>query len=83
MRDRKTLVFSLLGVFLASGFSAPALAGPSRLHLHTSDFYAYAPEEPSTGPRQGLESAPHATSCYVSFSAAEVSRGIRHWTGKC
>ncbi len=79
MRDRKELVFTLLGAALLSASVLTAQAS-TRLRLHQSDFYAYAAEEPSeTARRAGAQS----TTCYVSFSAAETSRGIRHWTGKC
>jgi len=80
MPTQKAFVCALIGVSFLSGFAAPALAGGARLRLHVSDFYARAPEEPAAAPRAPTEAA---QSCYVSLSATEVSRGIRHWTSKC
>ncbi len=83
MRDPKAIVFTLLGAALLSAPVLPAQAASTRIHLQSSDFYAYAPEEPSETARRAGEAATQSTSCYVSFSVTEASRGIRHWTGKC
>jgi len=82
MRDWKEIVFTLVGAALLSASVLPAQAS-TRVRLHQSDFYAYAAEEPSETARRAGEAGAQSTSCYVSFSAAETSRGIRHWTGKC
>ncbi|MGJ0505919.1 MAG: hypothetical protein ACR652_02045 [Methylocystis sp.] len=81
MNKPKLFVFALIGVSLLSSL-ATAQAGPTRARLHVSDFYAHAPEEWAAAPHPSAEAAP-ATSCYVSLSATEISRGIRHWTNKC
>jgi len=78
MKQSKALVFALIGVSLSS--LAPAQASSARVRLHVSDFYAHAPEEPTVTIRSEPEKSPN---CYVSLSATEVSRGIRHWTNKC
>jgi hypothetical protein len=80
MATQKAFVFALIGVSFLSAFVAPAQAGGVRLRLHVSDFYARAPEEPVAAPRVAADAA---QGCYVSLSATEVSRGIRHWTNKC
>lgn len=83
MRSQKAFVFATIGACLLAGSAIPAQAGSARVHLQTSEFYAYAPDEAAGENRHAAAGESRTTSCYVSFSATEASRGIRHWTGKC
>lgn len=70
-----------LGAIIVFGASmAPAAAGgwKAQTHPRYHEFYALAPSESEP-------SAPthHVGDCYRTNSAAEATRGIRHWTGAC
>lgn len=83
MKTRKACFLMTLGVSALLGPLAPAEAGSTRIHLHHSDFYARAPESFDADRHPGGEGVTPASACYVSLSATEATRGIRHWTGKC
>lgn len=83
MRSQKTSVFVMIGAALLAGSAIPAQAGSARVQLQSSEFYAYAPDETAADLRRAGAGGSRPTSCYVSFSVTEASRGIRHWTGKC
>lgn len=78
VRNRLFLTLILLGTSLASG----ALAAEKHKRAHPHDFYARAAETAD----DLMADAPQTNArpdCFVSYSPAEVTKGIRHWTGKC
>jgi hypothetical protein len=81
MRSQEPLVFVMIGAALLGGSAIPAQAGSARAQLQSSEFYAYAADEVDL--RRVGAGGSRPTSCYISFSVTEASRGIRHWTGKC
>ncbi len=83
MKTRKACFFMSLSISALIGLLAPAEAGSTRINLHHSDFYARAPESLDADRRSDSADAAPAGACYVSLSATEATRGIRHWTGKC
>ncbi len=64
-------------------FSAP-IAAHAQKHSHPRDYFARVSVEPEIAPaaeaHKPMDTRPD---CFVSNSPVEVTRGIRHWTGKC
>ncbi len=72
-----------LSISALIGLLTPAAAESTRIRLHHSDFYARAPENLDVDRRPAGEAATPVGACYISLSATEATRGIRHWTGRC
>lgn len=70
-------------VVIASVFSSAASASPTHRRAHPSEFYARAPEVADVSPVADSPRAEARPDCFVSYTPVEVTRGIRHWTGKC
>lgn len=81
MTNRKQTIM-LFGV-IASILTAPALASPAQKRVHPRDYIAHMPVEPDIVPVADAPKADPRPDCFVSLSPMEVTKGIRHWTGKC
>lgn len=78
--NRLFLALLLVGAALTSD----ALAAEKHKRAHAQDFYARATEDiaddfTASTPRTGGG----RPDCFVSYTPAEATKGIRHWTGKC
>ncbi|KAF2992830.1 hypothetical protein OGR47_07230 [Methylocystis sp. MJC1] len=79
IRNRLFLTLILVGTSLASG----ALAAEKHKRAHPQDFYARAAENSADDLMAGAPQTNARPDCFVSYSPAEVTKGIRHWTGRC
>ncbi len=68
-------------VFMALILSlSPAAGGERKTHPRQNDFYAY-----SSAPASETHAAApvHGSGCFVTLTAAEAARGVRHWRPGC
>lgn len=79
---RKRISLLLLGAVTFSAAVAPTAY--AQKHAHPRDYYARATEEVDVAPvAEAPKPVDTRPDCFVSFTPIEVTRGIRHWTGKC
>jgi len=80
-----------LGVVLVVGVPARAIEHRARTtehrartRHHANDFYAVAPEQPAPEqPALETQGGHHGGNCFVTVTAVEAVRGIRHWHNGC
>jgi hypothetical protein len=72
----------LTALFVGASMTSAAAASQKARWKHASDFYARASEEPGEA-ASSVPTRRGRPDCFVSYTPVEVTRGIRHWTGKC
>jgi hypothetical protein len=79
---RKRISLLLLGAVTFS--AAMASTAYAQKRAHPRDYLARAAEEVDLAPvAEAPKPVDTRPDCFVSYTAVEANRGIRHWTGKC
>lgn len=73
--------FCLVAITISAGLVANvslAKEHAARNHAHDRDFYALSNVGETVD-----HTAVHHSNCFMTSTAAESARGIRHWSGSC
>ncbi len=68
---------------IGTGFASAALASERHKSTHPKDFFARVSDDAPGDITSSVPQAAARPDCFVSYTPAEATRSIRHWTGKC
>jgi hypothetical protein len=70
-------------LLVGASLTSAAVASEKSRRTRAADFYARASDAVVDDMTSSVTRRHARPDCFVSYTPVEVTRGIRHWTGKC